>query len=120
MFVKGEHERQFAYEAHTVFRKGFVLGAEVTAGHVHDSVAWYAVYDRVTEQFDVAFAVMDAGYKTPWIAKKVLDDGKAPILPYTRYHGKRTALGRGTTPITKLRTSISVNHAAPTQKARSC
>ena len=29
MFVKGEHERQFAYEAHTVCdNKGFVLGVE--------------------------------------------------------------------------------------------
>ncbi len=90
MFVKGEHERQFAYEAHTVCdRKGFVLGVEVTAGNVHDRVAWDTVYDKVTEQFDVEFAVMDAGYKTPWIAKKVLDDGKVPILPYTRYHGKK-------------------------------
>ncbi len=32
---------------------------------------------------------MDAGYKTPWIAKKTLEDGKIPILPYTRYTGKR-------------------------------
>lgn len=90
MFVKGEHERQFAYEAHTVCdKRGFVLGVEVTAGNVHDSVAWDAVYDRVTEQFDVEFAVMDAGYKTPWIAKKVLDGGKVPVLPYTRSHGKK-------------------------------
>ena len=30
MFVKGEHERQFAYEAHTACdRKGFVLGVGV-------------------------------------------------------------------------------------------
>lgn len=28
-------------------------------------------------------------YKTPWIAKKALDDGRIPILPYTRYHGKK-------------------------------
>lgn len=41
MFVKGEHERQFAYEAHTACDKhGFVLGVEVTAGNVHDSAAW--------------------------------------------------------------------------------
>ena len=32
---------------------------------------------------------MDAGYKTPWIAKKALDDGKVPILPYTRYTGNK-------------------------------
>ena len=90
MFVKGEHERQFAYEAHTACDgSGLVLGVEVTAGNVHDSVAWDAVYDKVTSRFDVKFVTMDAGYKTPWIAKKTLEDGKIPILPYTRYNGKK-------------------------------
>ena len=32
---------------------------------------------------------MDAGYKTPWIAKKILDDSKIPVLPYTRYNGNK-------------------------------
>lgn len=32
---------------------------------------------------------MDAGYKTPWISKKIIDDGKVPILPYTRYKGNK-------------------------------
>ena len=40
------------------------------------------VYDAVTSKFDVQFVAMDAGYKTPWIAKKTLDDGKVPVLPY--------------------------------------
>lgn len=90
MFVKGEHERQFAYEAHTVCEgNGFVLDVEVTAGNIHDSVAWDAVYDRVTDRFDVEFVAMDAGYKTPWIAKKTLEGGRIPILPYTRYKGNK-------------------------------
>lgn len=90
MFVKGEHERQFAYEAHTICeRHGFVLDVEVTAGNVHDSIAWDAVYDRVTEKYYVEFIAMDAGYKTPWIAKKTLESGKIPILPYTRYKGNK-------------------------------
>ena len=89
MFVKGEHERQFAYEAHTACdRHGYILGVEVTPGNVHDSVAWDSVYDSVTKRFeDVEFVVMDAGYKTPWIAKKVLEDSRIPILPYTKYTG---------------------------------
>ena len=46
MFVKGEHERQFAYEAHTACeRHGFVLDVAVTAGNVHDSMAWDEIYD---------------------------------------------------------------------------
>ena len=90
MFVKGEHERQFAYEAHTACDKnGFILGVEVTAGNVHDSVAWDKVYDEVTAKHDVKFVTMDAGYKTPWIAKKTFDDGRIPILPYTRPTRKR-------------------------------
>ena len=90
MFVKGEHERQFAYEAHTACDKnGFVLAVEVTAGNVHDSVAWDAVYDRANKRFEgTKFVVMDSAYKTPWIAKKTLDDGNVPILPYTRHHFK--------------------------------
>ena len=88
MFVKGEHERQFAYEAHTACDShGFILGVEVTAGNVHDSIAWDTLYDTVTNKHNVQFVTMDAGYKTPWIAKKTLDDGKVPILPYTRYKG---------------------------------
>ena len=49
----------------------------------------HKVYDDVTSKFDVQFAAMDAGYKTPWIAKKTLDDGKIPVLPYTRYKGSK-------------------------------
>lgn len=32
---------------------------------------------------------MDAGYKTPWIAKKVLEDSRIPLMPYTRSNGKK-------------------------------
>lgn len=70
-------------------KRGFVLGVEVTAGNVRDSVAWDRVYDEVTSKFDVQFVAMDAGYKTPWIAKKTLDDGKIPVLPYARYKGNK-------------------------------
>lgn len=91
MFVKGEHERQFAYEAHTACDKhGFVLGVQVTAGNIHDSVAWDDLYTTITKRFnDILYAVMDAGYKTPWIAKRTIDDGIVPVLPYTRYKGAK-------------------------------
>ncbi len=90
MFVKGEHERQFAYEAHTACdRNGFILGVEVTAGNVSDSVAWDKVYEEVTERFpESKYIVMDAGYKTPWIAKRTLEDDRIPVLPYTRKNYK--------------------------------
>lgn len=56
MFVKGEHERQFAYEAHTAYdKRGYVLGVEVTAGNVHDSLAWDGVYNCVTSRFQFQY-----------------------------------------------------------------
>ena len=71
MFIKGEHERQFAYEAHTACdKRGFVLGVEVTAGNVHDSVAWDKLYNDLAAVFpEMEALVMDAAYKMPWIAR---------------------------------------------------
>ena len=105
--IQGEHERQFAYEAHTVCDgRGFVLGVEVTAGNIHDSAAWDKVYDEVTHKYNVQFVTMDAGYKTPWIAKKTLDDGKVPILPYTRYSGNKERWGTG---CPQINVQLSIN-----------
>ena len=41
LFVKGDHKRQFAYEAHTACDKhGYILETVVTPGNVHDSVVF--------------------------------------------------------------------------------
>jgi len=84
VFHKGEHEVQFAYEAHTACdARGYVLGYEVTAGNVHDSVAFDTVYDRVTDAFpQVRTVAMDAAYRTPWICRRVFGDGRSASLPY--------------------------------------
>ena len=50
LFVKGEHKKQFAYEAHTACEKnGYVVGVEVTPSNVHDSVAFDDVYEEERE-----------------------------------------------------------------------
>lgn len=74
LFVKGEHKKQLAYEAHTACDvHGVVLAVEVTPGNVHDSVASDDEYDHVVEQFpNVRTFVADSAYKTPHICKKVL------------------------------------------------
>jgi hypothetical protein len=84
VFRKGEHETQFAYEAHTACdERGFVLGYEVTPGNVHDSTAFDAVYDKVTEKFpEVNTVTMDSAYRTPWICKRIFEDGRNASLPY--------------------------------------
>lgn len=78
LFVKGEHKKQLAYEAHTACDvHGVVLAVEVTPGNVHDSVAFDDEYDHVVEQFpNVRTFVADSAYKKPHICKKVFGDNR--------------------------------------------
>lgn len=77
---------EFAYSAH-VACDNFILASVVT--NVHDSVVFDEVYDKVTEQFpEVETVAVDAGCKTPWICKKVLDDERNISTPYKRPQGK--------------------------------
>ena len=95
-FHKGEHQKCFAYTAHTACdRNNFVLKAEVSAGNVHDSVMFDVLYKKVKESFsEVEAVVVDAGYKTPWICKQVFDDGKIAVTPYKRPMTKKASLGK--------------------------
>ena len=71
-------------------KNGYVMDVTVNPGNVHDSVAFDGLYDRLTEKNpEIENIVADAGYKTPWISKRVLDDGRIPVLPYKRPMGKK-------------------------------
>lgn len=85
MFYKNEKEKCFAYLAHTACDDGnFILGFEVTAGNIHDSVAFKDVYDKVKKRYGqkVERLAVDAGYITPHICKTLIDDGIDPAIPY--------------------------------------
>ena len=86
LFRKGEHKMCFAYGAHTVCdRNNFVLGVEVRPGNMHDSVVFDSLYEKVTARFpEITVVTADTGYKTPWICKKIFDDGRLPSMPYKR------------------------------------
>ena len=86
VFHQGEHKKCFAYSAQTACDKnGYIMGVEVNSGNVNDSVAFDGLYDKLTEKFpEIETIVADAGYKTPWICKKIIDDGRIPSLPYKR------------------------------------
>ncbi len=86
LFCKGEHERCFAYSAQTACDKNnFILDVTVVPGNVHDSVSFDSLYDKVTARFpEISTVTADAGYKTPWICKKILDSGRIPSMPYKR------------------------------------
>ncbi len=82
MFHKGEHKKVFAYSAQVGCDKnGWVLGYTIHPGNHHDSVTFKYIYDKL-KPLGAQIMVMDSGYKTPWIAKKLLDDNITPIMPY--------------------------------------
>lgn len=91
MFHKGEHKKCFAYTAQTGCDKnGYGMEVTVNPGNIHDSTAFDGLYDKLTEHNpEIENIVMDAGYKTPWISKRVIDDGRIPVLPYKRPMGKK-------------------------------
>lgn len=83
-FRKGEHKNVFAYGIETACDKnGWILDFTVNAGNEHDSRTFKGLYDRL-ENIGMEYCIADAGYKTPAIAKLLLDDGIKPVLPYKR------------------------------------
>jgi transposase len=85
LFRKGEHKVEFAYTAHVACdENNFVLSCEVTPGNVHDSTQFDVVYQEAVSQFEVETVAVDAGYKTPWICKKIQTDGKNISTAYKR------------------------------------
>ncbi|KKI89781.1 transposase, partial [Bacillus sp. SA1-12] len=89
-YVKNEREKQFAYSFHTVCdNKGFILANQVTGGNVHDSQVINSLVDELIEKVGKPNALAgDAGYKTPPVAKYLMDKEISPVMPYTRPHTK--------------------------------
>lgn len=64
-------------------RNGWILGYTVSPGNLHDSRTFRGLYDKI-KGIGIEILVADAGYKTPGIAKLLIDDGIKPLLPYKR------------------------------------
>lgn len=84
-FHKGKHEECFAY-SHQTFcdRNGFVIMYETVPGNVHDSISFCGAYAKLIEKYEVHNISLDAGYKTPAIARMVAQNGQKLFIPYTR------------------------------------
>ncbi len=83
-FHKGEHKEVFAYAVETACdRHGWILDYTVNRGNLHDSRTFPGLYDRI-RHFHPEMLIMDSGFKTPAIAKLLLEDGIQPLFPYTR------------------------------------
>ena len=63
----------------------YILGFEVSEGNRNDSTIFPSLYKKLKGKYaNIKNIVVDAGYKTPAIAKMIIDDGKVPIMPYKR------------------------------------
>lgn len=83
-FRKGEHKNVFAYAVETACDKnGWILGYTIHPGNEHDSRTFKGLYDKVKD-VGIETLIADAGYKTPAIAKLLIDDGIKPLFPYKR------------------------------------
>ena len=81
-FHKGEHKQVFAYTIGTACDKnGWILNYTVNPGNLHDSRTFKGLYDKI-RNIGIEKLIADAGYKTPAIAKLLLDDGITPVFPY--------------------------------------
>ena len=81
-FHKGEHKEVFAYAVEAACdRHGWILGYSIHPGNEHDSKTFPAIYGKI-KKFNPGAIVADAGYKTPAIAKMLIDDGITPVFPY--------------------------------------
>lgn len=83
-FRKGEHKHVFAYGIETACdRNGWIIDFTVNPGNIHDSRTFKGLYDKL-RGIGMKYCIVDAGYKTPTIAKMLLDDGIKPVFPYKR------------------------------------
>jgi len=83
-FRKGEHKNVFAYAVQTACDKnGWILGYSVHPGNHHDSRTFKSLYEKIKD-IGIETLIADAGYKTPGIAKLLIDNGVRPLMPYKR------------------------------------
>ncbi|MEJ8731246.1 transposase [Blautia sp. HCN-20427] len=81
-FHKGEHKHVFAYAVETAFDKhSWILGYTVHSGNEHDSRIFPLLYEKV-KSLEPDMIIMDAGYKTPAIAHRLLEDEIKSLFSY--------------------------------------
>lgn len=81
-FHKGEHKEVFAYSVQTACdRHGWILDYTVNPGNLNDGRTFKGLFDKI-ENIGIKRLIADAGYKTPAIAKLLIDKGIEPVFPY--------------------------------------
>ena len=107
-FHKGEHKEVFAYNAQVACDKhGWALAYTVEAGNIHDSQAFPVLFAKL-EPFSPEFIIANSGYKTPSIAKFLLEKEITPVFPYTRPRVREAFYVLKTLSMTSILTAIFV------------
>ena len=95
MFVKGEHERQFAYVDQVACDKhGWILCHNTNPANMHDSKAFLPLFEKKLLSLNPKTLCLDAGYANALIAKNVQEKGINLLVPYARPKGKETTFGK--------------------------
>lgn len=95
MFVKGEHERSFAYVDQVACDKhGWILGFNVNPANMHDSKAFLPFFENDLLKYQPEVICADAGYANALIAKNVQDKLVKLLVPYVRPKGKDTEFSK--------------------------
>jgi len=86
VFHKGEHKKCFAYNAQTACDKhGWVVATTLSSANNHDSSQIEPIYKEIKQNIGTPNnAVLDAGYKTPYVSKLLIDNNVQPYMPYKR------------------------------------
>lgn len=82
LFYKDEFKKMFAYNNQVACDdNGWILACSVEAGNVHDSLAFESVSSKILD-YSPLMVVADNGYRSPAIARTVIDSGAELLLPY--------------------------------------
>lgn len=88
MLYKNEKEKMFGYNSTVICdQKNYILTVDVNPSNMHDSVAFYSAFDKLSDQYnleDITYFVGDAAYITPHICKTIIDLEMKPAFPYKR------------------------------------
>lgn len=91
MFVKGEHERQFAYVDQVACDKhGWILAYSVNKGSMHDSKAFLPFFENSLLPYNPKTICADAGYISALICENVQKNNINILLPYAISKGGRS------------------------------
>lgn len=95
MFVKGEHERQFAYVDQVACDShGWVLGFDVNPGNMHDSKAFLPFFYNTLLPYNPEVICADAGYANGLLGRFVQEENIHLLTPYVSPRGIKTEYGK--------------------------